>query len=239
MPVTVINNVAYIQCGRKPNNKQLAQAMMKRKSIARCIMIPLDEGPHQTDGIWCFNCTLWNFDTTEERSLAFLLSQNITALHDVLLQHISHWSELFKQWFSNNFTLLPIKYSIGDIIFDHIDQIYIKVTYIANNQYRMCYSTNTYYKQHSCLYGGNPVNIKDMRYFVTLDVSRKIIYVSNESELVSPSADDDHHKIMKLQRHQSYISTINDLYFHTKQIKSYHLRLNVYGQEKKLKPKKK
>eukprot|EP01084_Bolivina_argentea_P045472 83710_1 len=237
MPVSVINNVAYIQCGRKPNNKLLARAMMQRKLIPRTIIIPLKDGPFLLDGIWCFNCTFWHSDTTESRSISFLLSKHLSALHDVLLQHISHWSSIFQQWFTNNSILLPIKYNVGDIVFDYIDQLYIQLTYIANDQYRTCYVANDpYYKHMSALYGGHPVNTQKINDTITLNISRKVLYVSNQSEVVSGDSDDYMQKITKLQNHQTYISTINNLYFHVKQIRSYHLKIGGYGKEKHLKP---
>eukprot|EP01084_Bolivina_argentea_P183151 316106_1 len=243
MSVTVINNVAYIKCGRKPSNKQLGQALMRRTLIIRCIIVPLIDGPHLSivNGNWYFKCTFWNdANITEDRSIEFLLSKNVCSLHDIILQHSCNWSQAFQDWFRDQSTLLPVTYDVGDIIFDFMDRIYIKLIYIAPNQYRLCYTNqneNIYYKNHSCLYGGHPVNIQESQQTETVTVSRKILYVSNQSELVSHHADSDTTKIIKLQAHQSFINTINSLYFHTKQVKSYHLKINGYGKERKLKPK--
>eukprot|EP01084_Bolivina_argentea_P183152 316108_1 len=81
MSVTVINNVAYIKCGRKPSNKQLGQALMRRTLIIRCIIVPLIDGPHLSivNGNWYFKCTFWNdANITEDRSIEFLLSKNLS-----------------------------------------------------------------------------------------------------------------------------------------------------------------
>eukprot|EP01084_Bolivina_argentea_P154461 269259_1 len=241
MSVKVVRNIAYIH-NKKPSSQQLAAARKNGKAIFKTIIIPLIIGPHITNNQWCLSVSHYDQQNATDVPVQSLLNENNKAtrsLHDIILQHGVYWNQAYRNWFQQHSTLLPIKYAVGDSIYDYNDEIYVQLAYVACNQYRLCFTdggTNKFYEHNACLYGGQEIDVEKSEESHHLHLTGKRLYVSNASEIVSSNSDIELLRVCKIISHRSYISTIRNIYLNVKKIKTFSLRINKYGIEKQFGP---
>ncbi len=90
------------------------------------------------------------------------------------------------QWFVTNSVLLPLKFGVGDTVFDWNDLSYMKVIGLALQEERRCFNdggSNDFYIKNACVYKCRAINMAVQSKRVWL--SRPILYASNESCRIS------------------------------------------------------